>query len=150
MAGIQMEGDNGFWWESGPTRNALIRKNTFTNNAGAVLRMSAEVDAKLFPNARYHGGIVFEDNLIETYHGKIVEGQAIDGLIFRNNTIRITDFAPSYLPELASFAFNSGRNILLEGNTFEGTDKVPHLDVHAGTADALPTLKNNQGIVLKP
>jgi hypothetical protein len=150
MAGIQMEGDNGFWWESGPTRNALIRKNTFTNNAGAVLRMSAEVDAKLFPNARYHGGIVFEDNIIETYHGKIVEGQAIDGLIFRNNIIRMTDFAPPYLPELASFAFNSGRNIVLEGNTFEGTDKVPHLDVHAGTADALPTLKNNQSIVLKP
>ena len=149
MAGIQMEGDNGFWWESGPTRNAVIRKNTFTNGAGAVLRMSAEVDAKLYPKANYHGGIIFEDNLIETYHGKIVEGQAIDGLIFRNNIIRMTDFAPPYLPELASFTFNSGRNILLEGNVFEGSEKVPQLDVHAGTADALPTLKNNQRIVLK-
>jgi len=149
MAGIQMEGDNGFWWESGPTRNALIRNNTFTNNAGAVLRISAEVDANKFPNAYYHGGIIFENNIIETYHGKIVEGQAIDGLIFRNNTIRLTDFAPPYLPELASFAFNSGRNIVLEGNSFVGSEKVPHLDVHAGTAEALPTMKDNQGISLK-
>jgi len=71
-------------------------------------------------------------------------------LIFRNNSIRLTDFAPPYLPELASFAFNSGRNIVIEGNTFVGSDKVPHLDVHAGTAAALPIMKNNQGIILKP
>ena len=78
-----------------------------------------------------------------------MEGQAIDGLIFRNNIIRMTNFAPPYLPELASFVFNSGHNIVLEGNTFVGTKEVPHLDVYAGTADALPILKNNQGIVLK-
>ena len=150
MAGIQMEGDNGFWWESGPTRDAVIRKNTFRNNAGAVLRMSAEVDAKKYPDALYHGGIVFEDNLIETYHGKIVEGQAIDGLMFRNNIIRMTDFAEPYQPELASFAFNSGRNIALEGNRFLGNEKVRALDVKAGTKASLPVMKDNQGIVLKP
>jgi len=150
MAGIQMEGDNGFWWESGPTRNAVIRKNTFRNNAGAVLRMSAEVDPGRFPDALYHGGILFEDNLIETYHGKIVEGQAIDGLMFRNNIIRMTDFAEPYMPELASFAFKSGRNIVLEGNRFEGNEHVRELDVKAGTPSARPVMKNNQGIVLKP
>lgn len=150
MAGIQMEGDNGFWWESGPTRDAVIRKNTFRNNAGAVLRMSAEVDAKLFPDALYHGGITFEDNIIETYHGKIVEGQAIDGLMFRNNKIRMTDFSAPYLPDLASFAFNSGRNIVLEGNHFEGNEKVRQLDVKSGTPSATATLKDNQGIILKP
>lgn len=150
MAGIQMEGDNGFWWESGPTRDVRIRRNHFRNNAGAALRISAEVDAGRFPDALYHGGIVFEDNLIETYHGKVVEGQAIDGLVFRNNLIRMTDFAEPYLPELASFAFNSGRNILLEGNRFEGSEKVTALDVKAGTAAALPLMKNNHGIVAKP
>ncbi len=150
MAGIQMEGDNGFWWESGPTRDAVIRGNTFRNNAGPVLRMSAEVDAKRFPDALYHGGIVFEDNLIETYHGKIVEGQAIDGLIIRNNRIRMTDFAEPYQPDLASFAFNSGRNIVLEGNRFEGNEQVRELDVEAGTAASKPTMIDNQGIVLKP
>lgn len=150
MAGIQMEGDNGFWWESGPSRNVLIRNNVFHNNASAVLRMSAEVDAKKYPDAVYHGGIIFEDNLIETYHGKIVEGQAIDGLIFRNNRIRLTDFAPPYDPELASFAFNSGRNMVISGNIFEGNEQVPYLDIHAGTPAAMPKLENNQNIKIKP
>jgi hypothetical protein len=150
MAGIQMEGDNGFWWESGPTRDAVIRRNVFLNNAGAALRMSAEVDPERFPDALYHGGIVFEENLIETFHGKIVEGQAIDGLILRNNVIRMTSFAEPYMPELASFAFKSGHNIVLEGNRFEGNDRVRELDVKAGTAAARPVMKHNQGIVLKP
>jgi hypothetical protein len=148
MAGIQMEGDNGFWWESGPTRSAVIRKNHFLNNAGAALRMSAEVDPKRFPDALYHGGIVFEDNVIETYHGKIVEGQAIDGLVLRNNTIRMTDFSEPYDPEMASFAFKSGRNIVLENNRFEGNAAVPQLDVKAGTPAARPGMKGNQGIIM--
>jgi hypothetical protein len=150
MAGIQMEGDNGFWWESGPTRNAVIRRNVFRNNAGVALRMSAEVDAAKFPDALYHGGIVFEDNVIETYHGKIIEGQAIDGLVLRNNTIRMTDFAEPYDLEMASFAFKSGRNIVMENNRFEGNAAVPLLDVKAGTPAARPLMKNNHNIVLKP
>jgi len=150
MAGIQMEGDNGFWCESGPTRDAVIRNNHFLNNGGVVLRMSAEVDPKKFPDALYHGGIVFEDNIIETYHGKVVEGQAIDGLVFRNNTIRMTDFAPPYALEAPSFDLKSGRNIVIENNRFDGGGKVRELTVKAGTSAARPVMKNNTGIVPPP
>ncbi len=43
MAGIQFEGDNGFWWEAGPTRNVIIRNNSFVDTCGAVLRDNAGI-----------------------------------------------------------------------------------------------------------
>ena len=150
MFGIQMEGDNDFWWESGPNRDVTIRDNHFLNTTGPVLNVALGIDPKRYPDALYHGGIVFENNLIETFHGAIMNGYAIDGLIVRNNTIRMTDFTHAYRPETASFNFASGRNIVMEGNRFTGNAEIPELDVKAGTPSAKPLMKDNQGIVLKP
>ena len=143
MAGIQFEGDNGFWWESGPTRNVTIRRNLFLNNAGSALRVMPQIDFQQFPEALYHGGIVFEDNIIETFHRLVIEGVAVDGLVFRNNKIRISDFTPVSDLESTSINLQTGRNILLENNTFEGD---PPLKIFSGTASAVPEVKNNRGI----
>lgn len=144
MAGIQFEGDNGYWWESGPTRDVTIRRNRFLNNAGAALRIFPQIDAREFPDAVYHGGIVFEDNVIESFHRNVVEGVAIDGLTLRNNKIRLTDFVPVQDVSSPSFMLQSGRNIIFEGNLFEGEKP---LTISAGTATAIPVLKqDNIGI----
>lgn len=143
MAGIQFEGDNGFWWESGPVQNVLIRKNHFRNNAGAALRIWPQIDSTRFPNAMYHGGIRFEDNLIETSHRLICEGCAVDGLMFRGNTIRMTSPQPTADTRAPSFVFESGRNLRIEGNAFEGKDP---LLIHAKTKSAIPTMAGNTGI----
>jgi hypothetical protein len=39
---------------------------------------------------------------------------------------------------------------VLEGNHFEGNDKVRQLDVKSGTPAATAIVKNNHGIILKP
>lgn len=143
MAGIQFEGDNGFWWESGPTQNVLIRRNLFKNNAGAALRVAPQIDAKRYPQALYHGGIRFEDNQIETFHRRVVEGVAVDGLDFRRNTIRMTDYMPLHDRDSPSFDFASGRNIILEDNNFAGEDP---LRTHAGTPSAVPVMRGNSGL----
>jgi hypothetical protein len=145
MAGIQFEGDNGYWWESGPTKDVVIRKNVFLDNYGAALRVFPQIDAKRFPEAVYHGGIVFEDNVIETFHRLVVEGVAIDGLMFRKNTIRLTDTFPNTDVTTPSFQLQSGRNIRIEQNVFEGE---PALTIQAATEDVRPRLKGNTGIVL--
>ena len=146
MAGIQLEGDNGFWWESGPTRNVLIRKNVFRDNIGSALRIAPQIDAGRFPEAVYHGGIVFEDNLIEAYHRRVFEGTAVDGLVFRNNTIRPTDYLYEPVTDAPSFDIRSGRGIVIEGNRYEGE---PALTVKVGHPSATPEMKGNQGIVLE-
>ncbi len=146
MAGIQFEGDNGFWWESGPTRNVLIRRNLFRNNAGAVLRVAPQIDATRYPDALYHGGITFEQNKIETFHRLIVEGLAIDGLDFRSNTIEMTDFAPTPDTASPSFKIASGRNIMIQHNNFSDD---PPLKVQVGHESPRPTLVGNRGVILE-
>jgi hypothetical protein len=143
MTGIQFEGDNSFWWESGPVRDVTIRNNRFIDVYGAAVSVLAQVDPVRFPDALYHGGIVFDGNTIETFHRRMVRGPAFDGLVFRNNTIRLTDTLEDLDPDAPSFALHSGRNIVIEGNVFEGE---PPLTVRAGTASASPTLKDNEGI----
>jgi hypothetical protein len=147
MAGIQFEGDNGFWWESGPTRNVVIRNNQFIDNYGAALRIVPTIDARRFPDALYHGGIVFENNVIKTFHRTVVEGVAVDGLVFRGNTISLTDTFGNSDVTSPSFTFESGRNILIENNTFTGE---PPLLVKSLTPAARPELKGNSGISSLP
>ena len=142
MAGIQFEGDNGFWWESGPTRDVTIRKNHFLNNAGAALRVMPQLDFQQHPGALYHGGIAFENNVIETYHRRIIEGVAVDGLIFCGNTIRMSDFLNVSDFTSPSVLIETGRNILLEKNSFVGG---PPLKIAVGTDSAKPILKDNRG-----
>jgi hypothetical protein len=144
LAGIQFEGDNGYWWESGPTRQVIIRNNTFLDNYGPVLRIMPQIDPQRFPDALYHGGIVFENNRIESFHRRVVEGQAIDGLVFRKNTIRMTDTFDDPDTVSPSFDLWSGRNIRIVDNTFEGR---PPLIVRAETDSARPVLKGNVGIL---
>ena len=144
MAGIQFEGDNGFWWEAGPTRKVVIRENLFVDNYGAALRVVPTIDAHRYPNALYHGGIVFENNTIKSFHRAVVDAVAVDGLVIRGNTISLTDTFGNADVTTPSFNFESGRNIVMENNTFTGQ---PPLLVKAATPAAQPVMRNNVGIV---
>ena len=144
MAGIQFEGDNGFWWESGPVRNVVIRSNLFEDVYGAALRVVPTIDAKRFPDALYHGGIIFEHNTIKSFHRAVVDAVAVDGLVFRGNIISLTDTFANADLTTPSFNFESGRNVVIENNTFTGQ---PPLTVKAATPAAQPQLRNNTGII---
>ena len=143
MAGIQFEGDNGFWWESGPTRQVVIRDNLFEDTYGAVLRVVPTIDPRRFPDALYHGGIVFENNTIRSFQRAVVDAVAVDGLIIRGNKISLTDTFANADVTTPSFNFESGRNIVMENNSFIGE---PPLRVKAATPAAQPVMKNNIGI----
>ena len=144
IAGIQFEGDNGYWWESGPTKNVVIRNNVFQDIYGAVLRVVPQIDPARFPNALYHGGIIFENNTIKSFQRAVVEAVAVDGLIIRGNKISLTDTFANSDVTTPSFNIESGRNIVMENNTFTGE---PPLRVKAATPAAQPVMKNNTGIV---
>jgi hypothetical protein len=94
--------------------------------------------------ALYHGGIVFENNTIKSFHRAVLDAVAVDGLIIRSNTISLTDTFGNTDVTTPSFNFESGRNIVMENNTFTGQ---PPLIVKAATPSARPVLRNNTGLV---
>ena len=144
LAGIQFEGDNVFWWESGPTRDVTIRNNTFRDVMGHMLRFIPHVDPSREPNARYHGGVRFADNTIETYHRRIVQGKAINGLELLRNKIVMSDYLQEPVTPEPSFHFESGERIVLDGNTWESS---PALTIRSDTPSSQPKLVNNTGII---
>ena len=114
------------------------------DNYGAPLRIAPTIDARRFPNALYHGGIVFENNTIKSFHRAVLDAVAVDVLTVRGNTISLTDTFGNTDVTTPSFNFESGRNIVLENNTFTGQ---PPLIVKAATPAVQPVMRNNTGIV---
>lgn len=103
---ILLCGDCNGWYETGACRNVIIRNNRFINAltsmyqfTNAVISIYPEIPQLDAQCSYFHGGkeggIVIEDNVFETFDAPILYAKSVDGLIFRNNTIKHnTDFKP--------------------------------------------------------
>lgn len=104
--GILLCGDCNGWYETGACRNVIIRKNTFINAltsqfqfTNAVISIYPEIPNLKEQTKYFHGGrkgaIRIEKNTFETFDNPILYAKSVDGLVFRNNTIRTnTDYKP--------------------------------------------------------
>lgn len=101
-AAILLCGDCNGWYETGACRNVLIRKNRFINAltnqfqfTNAVISIYPEIPnlegQKLFFHGGKEGSIIIEENEFDTFDAPILYAKSVDGLIFRNNTIRHND-----------------------------------------------------------
>lgn len=101
-AAILLCGDCNGWYETGACRNVLIRKNRFINAltnqfqfTNAVISIYPEIPnlegQKLFFHGGKEGSIIIEANEFDTFDAPILYAKSVDGLIFRNNTIRHND-----------------------------------------------------------
>ena len=105
-AAILLCGDCNGWFETGACRHVIIRKNRFVNAltnlfqfTNAVISIYPEIpDLKGQQQYFYggpEGGIVIEDNEFETFDAPILYAKSVDGLVFRNNTIKLnTEYKP--------------------------------------------------------
>ena len=113
-----------------------------------MLRIVPQIDPARHPDALYHGGILFENNTVESFHRSVAEATAVDGLTIRHNTFTPTEtFGGITDVSTPSFILNSGRNIVIEENRFLGDTP---LTIIAGTSSAVPTLRGNQRITFSP
>ena len=105
-AAILLCGDCNGWFETGACRHVIIRKNRFVNAltnlfqfTNAVIYIYPEIPDLKGQQQYFHGGpeggIVIEDNEFETFDAPILYAKSVDGLVFRNNTIKLnTEYKP--------------------------------------------------------
>lgn len=105
-AAILLCGDRNGWFETGACRHVIIRKNRFVNAltnlfqfTNAVISIYPEIPDLKGQQQYFHGGpeggIVIEDNEFETFDAPILYAKSVDGLVFRNNTIKLnTEYKP--------------------------------------------------------
>ena len=105
-AAILLCGDCNGWFETGACRHVIIRKNRFVNEltnlfqfTNAVISIYPEIPDLKGQQQYFHGGpeggIVIEDNEFETFDAPILYAKSVDGLVFRNNTIKLnTEYKP--------------------------------------------------------
>lgn len=105
-AAILLCGDCNGWFETGACRYVIIRKNRFVNAltnlfqfTNAVISIYPEIPDLKGQQQYFHGGpeggIVIEDNEFETFDAPILYAKSVDGLVFRNNTIKLnTEYKP--------------------------------------------------------
>lgn len=105
-ATILLCGDCNGWFETGACRHVIIRKNRFVNAltnlfqfTNAVISIYPEIPDLKGQQQYFHGGpeggIVIEDNEFETFDAPILYAKSVDGLVFRNNTIKLnTEYKP--------------------------------------------------------
>lgn len=105
-AAILLCGDCNGWFETGACRHVIIRKNRFVNALTnlfqftyAVISIYPEIPDLKGQQQYFHGGpeggIVIEDNEFETFDAPILYAKSVDGLVFRNNTIKLnTEYKP--------------------------------------------------------
>lgn len=105
-AAILLCGDCNGWFETGACRHVIIRKNRFVNAltnlfqfTNAVISIYPEIPDLKGQQQYFHGGpeggIVIEDNEFATFDAPILYAKSVDGLVFRNNTIKLnTEYKP--------------------------------------------------------
>ena len=105
-AAILLCGDCNGWFETGACRHVMIRKNRLVNAltnlfqfTNAVISIYPEIPDLKGQQQYFHGGpeggIVIEDNEFETFDAPILYAKSVDGLVFRNNTIKLnTEYKP--------------------------------------------------------
>lgn len=105
-AAILLCGDCNGWFETSACRHVIIRKNRFVNAltnlfqfTNAVISIYPEIPDLKGQQQYFHGGpeggIVIEDNEFETFDAPILYAKSVDGLVFRNNTIKLnTEYKP--------------------------------------------------------
>ena len=98
-AAILLCGDCNGWYETGACRDVLIRKNRFINAltnqfqfTNAIISIYPEIPdlegQKLFFHGGKEGSILIEANEFDTFDAPILYAKSVDGLVFRNNTIK--------------------------------------------------------------
>lgn len=103
---ILLCGDCNGWYETGACRNVIIRKNRFVNAltnmfqfTNAVISIYPEIPNLKEQQKYFHGGpeggIVIEENEFDTFDAPLLYAKSVDGLIFRNNTVKTnTEYKP--------------------------------------------------------
>lgn len=125
MAGIRICGDANYWFESGNTRNVVIRNNTFTDLAigGREPQAILQIDPIIPKEARgndffYHDRIVFEGNTVKTFDNQIIYALSVKALEIKDNKFIDSGTYKPLFPELSVIDVQYCGKVNITGNDF--------------------------------
>lgn len=137
MAGIRICGDANYWFESGNTRNVVIRNNTFTDLGigGREPQAILQIDPIIPKDARtndfyYHDRIVFENNIVSTFDRQIIYALSVKSLKIRNNTFVDTKTYAPLFPMLSVIDVQYCGDVDITGNDFTQWQKDATISIH--------------------
>ena len=128
---ILLCGDCNGWYETGACREVIIRNNRFVNAltnqfqfTNAVISIYPEIPNLAGQQKFFHGGegtpkIIIEDNEFETFDEPILYAKSVQGLVFRNNTIKHNRDFPAFHWNKHPFFFEKVSNIFIQKNVFD-------------------------------
>ena len=126
MTSILFEGDLDYWFESGAVSDVIIRNNTFGDSCyggrkASIIWINPHVK-EMPENEYYEKNIIIENNVFNTFDRSILDAKSVNGLVFKNNTIKPSDtYLPLY-PELPEIKIEHCSSLELTDNIFEGSN----------------------------
>ena len=137
MAGIRICGDANYWFESGNTRNVVIRGNTFTDLGigGREPQAILQIDPIIPSDARsndffYHDRIVFEDNTVSTFDNQIIYALSVKSLEIKNNKFIDTKTYAPLFPQLSVIDVQYCGDVKIVGNDFTKWKENATISIH--------------------
>lgn len=123
---ILLCGDCNGWFETGACHDVTIRHNKFINSltnmfqfTNAVISIYPEIPDLKNQKEYFHSNIVIENNEFITFDAPLVYAKSVDGLVFRNNTIRQNNDYPAFHWNKHRFFFQRVINADIKDNKFD-------------------------------
>lgn len=119
-AAILFEGDGNYWFEQSGVRDVHIVNNVFENcNYGSPTWGKACISVgsgipDMNSGSYYHRNITIENNLFKGFDPRILHLYSVDGLLFKNNRIEMTQDYPCPHPYAQHFVYNGCNDINIE------------------------------------
>lgn len=124
---ILLCGDCNGWFETGACHDVEIRNNKFINSltnmfqfTNAVISIYPEIPDLKDQKKYFHSDIVIENNEFETFDVPILYAKSVDGLIFRNNTIKQNNQYLAFHWNKHRFFFQRVIHSEIKDNQFDG------------------------------
>ena len=123
MSGINVSGDANFWFESGPTRNIVIRNNRFEDlgiggNGPMPVLLIDPVLPVMGDDFYYHDRIVFKGNYISTFDSQLVYARSVRSIeVSDNKFIDSANYKPLF-PGLSAIDLQSCKDVKIDRNDF--------------------------------
>ncbi|MEO6983616.1 MAG: right-handed parallel beta-helix repeat-containing protein [Edaphobacter sp.] len=119
--GVLLAADASKWYESIPGSNITIRHNHFIDQIStygpAPIFIKPAVTLSDEPKAYNVRNIRIEDNTFDVFQRPLLDATSVDGLIFRNNTVRLnTDYQPIAPKDAPTYSLHHARCIDLGPN----------------------------------
>lgn len=124
---ILLCGDCNGWYETGSTRDILIKDNVFINAltnqfqfTNAVISIYPEIPDLKNQQKYFHSGIKIQDNIFKTFDKPLLYAKSVDGIEFSNNKITTNNDFPAFHWNKKEFFFERVINEVIKNNTVNG------------------------------